>query len=1049
MAPAGTYTVTATDANGCTGTVSVTITQPTAVTVTITSNISPLCFGGTGTATASASGGTGTKTYKWNNSSSTTGPTLTASAGTYTVTATDSHGCTGTAAVTITQPLAVTVTITSNNPALCFGQNGSATASAIGGTGTKTYKWNNSSSTVGATLTASAGTYTVTATDANGCTGTAAVTITQPASAISVTITSNIPALCFGANGSATASASGGTGALTYSWNDANSTVGTSLSAIAGTYTVTVTDANGCTGTASVTITQPASTISVTITSNTPALCFGANGSATASASGGTGALTYSWNDANSTVGTSLTAVAGSYTVTVTDANGCNGTAAVTITQPASTISVTITSNTPALCFGGNGSATASASGGTGALTYQWNNASSTTGVTVTATAGTYTVTVTDANGCTGTTAVTISQPASAVSVIITSVTNATCIADGSATASASGGTGIITYRWNDANSSTGATLTAIAGTYTVTATDANGCTATASATIGQTAGLSTTITILAEVTCNATATGNAIANIIGGASPYTYSWSNGTSTVSTSNPTGAILPAHAYTVKVTDKNGCIATAAVTITQPVAIRDSIINVTNATCANNGIATLGVKYGTPPYTYLWTPGGMTTATVTNLGAQTYTATVTDNHGCTGTARHVIISNSGSSLRDSISVLVHVGCNGGNGGGISVGTRGGFTPYTYSWSNGATIYNVSNLTAGSYTVAVTDNHGCTNTLSATITQPATALVVTRASITYPQCHGEKGTASVSATGGTPTYKYAWVPNVSSTASSTNLTAGTYTVTVSDAHGCKATVTINMTQPNAIRDTIIASSKVNVSCNGGNNGSATIGLKYATSPYTYLWSNGQTTAHVTGLSAGVYTLTVTDIKGCSGTASMTITQPSAALSAVFGAVTCTSNLVKVMVQASGGTSPYTYLWSPGGGTKATMSNLAPGTYTVSVTDAHGCNISISQNLVCPPSAREYLSGPPPPPECCGGLDNIVLYPNPNSGQFTLTGLEAGMSVEMYDYTGRKVYTQVNIQNSTFNINIADQPNGIYLLRMLDNNGTLVSKKKVVKTQ
>ncbi|HTA28077.1 MAG TPA: T9SS type A sorting domain-containing protein, partial [Bacteroidia bacterium] len=731
------------------------------------------------------------------------------------------------------------------------------------------------------------------------------------------------------------------------------------------------------------------------------------------------------------------------------DANGCTATTTTTISQPLSAVSVSISSETDALCYGSNGSAIASASGGTGTITYKWNDANSSAGATLSAIAGTYTVTAKDANGCTATTSVTIGQPASTVSVTIASETNASCYGStGSASANASGGTGTITYKWNDANSTAGTNLTALAGTYVVTAKDANGCTGTASVTIGQPGVFSTTITVLSGIACNGNATANASANPTGGSSPYTYKWSNGTTTiVSTSNPTGAILPAHGYTVTVTDNHGCTSTASVTITQPNAIRDSMINVTNANCANNGTATLGVKYGTLPYTYFWAPGGMTTATVNGLAAQTYTATITDNHGCIGTVRKAVINNVGSTLRDSISLSLSIGCNGGNAGQLSVGTRGGLTPYTYLWSNGNTTYSASNLTAGSYTVTVTDNNGCSNSLTATLTQPATALVATQASITYPQCSGGKGTASVTVTGGTPTYKYSWAPVACTVASCTNLSAGTYTVTTSDAHGCKSLVNIIMTQPFAIRDSSVMALKVNVNCNGQNNGSATVGIKYGTSPYTYNWSNGQTKATATGLTAGVYSVTVSDKNGCSGTtATVTITQPATALAESIGSITCTNNLVKATVTTTGGTSPYTYLWSPGGGTKATMSSLSQGVYTITVTDKHGCIDTLSKNLTCTPARLDGLDKGTSP-ECCGGLDNISLYPNPNTGQFILTGLEQGMTIEMYDYTGRKV-SGITANDITIELNISDQPNGIYLIRILDSSGNLVSRKKVVKT-
>jgi hypothetical protein len=246
------------------------------------------------------------------------------------------------------------------------------------------------------------------------------------------------------------------------------------------------------------------------------------------------------------------------------------------------------------------------------------------------------------------------------------------------------------------------------------------------------------------------------------------------------------------------------------------------------------------------------------------------------------------------------------------------------------------------------------------------------------------------------------------------------------------------------------MVTASKVQITCNGANNGSYTVGAKYGTAPYTYLWTpGGQTNATATGLSAGVYSITVTDKNGCSGTvATCTFTQP-AALRDSLSAESCVLNKIKATVGTKGGTSPYTYYWS-NGWTKATQSGLAAGTYTITITDSRGCSQTLTENLQC--------GGNPPPHtpdgdndggiKCCSGLYNISLYPNPNTGQFTLTGLEKGMIIEMYDYTGRMIRT-VSASDITIQLNIADQPNGMYLIRILDKSGSLISQNKVVKTQ
>src|SRR6476660_2909985 len=208
------------------------------------------------------------------------------------------------------------------------------------------------------------GTYTVTVTDAGGCTAQATVVITEPAAALTASITAQTNVLCFGgATGSATAAGANGTAPYTYSWNTTPvQTTATATNLIAGTYTVTVTDAGGCTAQATVVITEPAAALTASITAQTNVLCFGgATGSATAAGANGTAPYTYSWNTTPvQTTATATNLIAGTYTVTVTDAGGCTAQATVVITEPAAALTASITAQTNVLCFGGaNGTATA------------------------------------------------------------------------------------------------------------------------------------------------------------------------------------------------------------------------------------------------------------------------------------------------------------------------------------------------------------------------------------------------------------------------------------------------------------------------------------------------------------------------------------------------------------------------------------------------------------------------------------------------------------------------------------------------------------------
>jgi len=447
-----------------------TITAFTTSVSIINASCSAVC---NATATATITGGVAPYTYSWSSGCSTSACSNLCGGNTYTLIVTDAGAHTQTTTVSITTNPAMTSSFTITNVSCRGGGNGTATVNITNGTSPYSYLWNNNSQTNQMATGLSATTYSITITDANSCTKTASVTITQPSLALTTTTTpTNV--LCYGGNGSATVTANGGTGIYSYVWSSGSSTSAANNLA-AGPYTVTVTDANSCTKTASVTITQPSAALTAT-TTPTHVLCYGGNGNATVIAGGGTGIYSYVWSSGSSTSAANNLA-AGPYTVTVTDANSCTKTASVTITQPSAALTAT-TTPTHVLCYGGNGSATVTASGGTGAYSYVWSSGSSTSAAN-NLTAGPYTVTVTDANSCTKTASVTITQPSTALTSTVTN-TSASCnTADGTASISAAGGTGSYTYLWSNTTQTTASITGLLANSYSVTVTDANGCTST------------------------------------------------------------------------------------------------------------------------------------------------------------------------------------------------------------------------------------------------------------------------------------------------------------------------------------------------------------------------------------------------------------------------------------------------------------------------------------------------------------------------------------------------------------------------------------------
>ncbi|HTB06831.1 MAG TPA: T9SS type A sorting domain-containing protein, partial [Bacteroidia bacterium] len=1045
--PAGTTTLTVTDAHGCSAVATVNVINPPLLTdsLSVTNN----CYNGdSAIALINVNGGTGPFTYSWN-TGATTEQIGGLAPGTYTGTVIDHNGCTANNSVIIANPTKLTSAISSINVACHGGNTGSAWEVASGGTAPYSYTWKPGPN-VDTIPNISAGTYALKLTDAQGCVTRDTVKISQPTAITAVT--SYTTATCLSSNGSASVSVSGGTPGYKYSWSPSGNTNVTATGLSAGSYTCTITDANSCTAIANVTV--PTVIETVNITSSTNDLCNGGKtGSITAGVTGGATPYTYAWTPTGGAAATASLLSAGTYTVTVKDHNGCAVTASTTITQPSKIRdSIATGSQVNVSCNGSsNGSVTIGVKNGTPGYNFVWtpnvSSAASATGLS----AGKYTVAITDANGCAGTTlTVTITQPAILRdSAVATLLKNVTCYGgtNGYALIGTKGGTAPYTYKWSTGSTSN-PNSTLSAGSYSVTVTDKNGCTAIASVTIAQPSAIRDSITSVLTPLCNGANTGQAAVGVTGGTPGYTYMWSpaGGTAAVA------FYMTAGSYTVTVKDKNLCSATAKVTITQPSKIRDSIITASqvNVLCngGSTGSVTIGVKNGTPGYNFVWTPNVSSNATATGLSAGKYTVAVTDANGCTGTALTVTITQA-TAIRDSIvaTTLKNATCNGGTNGSATVGLKGGTAPYTYLWSTGSTSNPDATLSAGSYSVTITDKNGCTAVATATIGQPSAIRDSITASLNAACYAGKTGSATVGVTGGTPGYTYTWSPSGGTAATGINMGAGSYTVTIKDKNLCLSTSKVTLTQPSKIRDSVITASLVEVSCNGGSNGAVTVGVKDGTPGYIYSWSPSISTgSSATGLSAGIYTVAINDANGCPGTAEIiTITQPAILRDSITHIACSSLSKGSATVGVKGGTAPYSYAWAPSGGSAATASVFA-NTYTVTVTDKKGCTV---QAVAIVPTCS---LGETDPSSDINTVPNdaerkVTLYPDPNNGQFTINGLEEGSTVEIYNAMGALVRT-VQVKDVTSQFNISELPNGIYLLRVISQDGTIMAQPKMIKS-
>jgi gliding motility-associated-like protein len=368
--------------------------------------------------------------------------------------------------------------------------------------------------------------------------------------------------------------------------------------------------------------------------------------------------------------------------------------------------------------------------------------------------------------------------------------------------------------------------------------------------------------------------------------------------------------------------------------------------TNAMCSTtcDGTATCTPSNGTPPYTFLWTPGNLTTQTITGLCPGTYSCVCSDANGVTTSGSYTVNAPSALSAAPASTNIL---CNGQCNGTATVTVSGGTAPYTYTWSVGnQSTTSISNLCQGSYSVTVTDTNGCTLQQTFTITEPPG--ITANATSTATTCGNNNGTASVTASGGTGTLTYAWSPSGGNNSTASNLAAGSYTVLVTDANGCTQTATVNVAPSSA--PTVTLQGQTNLTCATGTNGDATVTVNGGASPYTYAWSpSGGTAATATGLGVGTYTCTITDAAGCTITQTVTITAPppiTASSSTTFAS--CQNNDGTATATANGGTGTLTYLWSPSGGTSANATGLSVGTYTCTITDANGCTQTTTCTVV-----------------------------------------------------------------------------------------------------
>jgi hypothetical protein len=840
------------------------------------------------------------------------------------------------------------------------------------------------------TFTPTAGTtyYAVVEPFSSTGTGTVVVNVTQTTGSPVLSHSFVSPSCAGVADGSASVAITAfGSQPVTYAWSNGGTTA-TISNISSGTYYVTVTSA--C-GSATDSVVVPA-TFNASLTSVTNVTCNGGNnGAVNVTVANGTQPYTFLWsNGATSEDISGLTA--GTYCLTVTENGGCSATICATVTEP---IAINIAGVvTDALCNGGSsGAINITATGGTAAT---YSQAATVTGANLLQTS---TITLTGA------------PVASSAGTLVLSAYGDI---DGT-------GTNQEDWVFYDENGNQLASVGA-------TGNFSDQCATTVTVTLSVTPTQIAAWTADGTVTFTATANSNVNLTLCGGdfisaqlsyAASYGYAWSTG---ATTEDVTG--LAAGSHTVTVTDNANCTATASFTVGQPAPIVPSLDSLNQVSCfgGSNGGVYISVAGGTAPYSFSWS-NGSTNEDLTGVAAGIYTGTITDAHGCTFASPQIPITEP-TDISIIIDSATNITCNGADNGAVYVTVAGGTPGYTYLWSNSAVTEDINGLEAGSYTLTVTDNNGCTAEGSAaTISEPA-MLTLALDSTTDNPCHGNShGNVYVTAGGGTLPYSFNW-SNGATTEDLTQVPANTYTVTLTDANGCTAVpVTATVNEPSLL--TAVVDSSKNVSCNGGSDGAVYVTVDGGTPGYTYVWSNGPTTEDITGLSANTYELTATDANGCTVAVSQAITEPTPLNPTVDSivAVKCYGgNTGGIYISVTGGTSPYSYSWS-NGSTNQDLVGVPAGNYTGTLTDANGCTSSSPSLTVTQPASA---------------LSATSVSSNQIQG-----GVQGSVNLSV---SGGTLPYSFNWSNGATTEDLSSVPAGIYTCTITDANGCTITQKDTV---
>jgi subtilisin-like proprotein convertase family protein len=1011
----GNYSCTITNAQGCsinTGNI-VVINSPGTMVVSNQAVLNEVCNNNNGSIDVNVYNGQSPFTYLWSNGATTQDLTG-LNEGNYTLQISDNNGCSLAHTVTIVNSSG---TLAVSNAALtheaCIAGVGTNGQGAIdltvtGGTAPYTYAWSNGATTQDITGL-SDGNYTVTINSIGGCSLTNTYTILSNGSNIAITSSSVADETCGSSSGSINVNLIADSGPYSYSWSNGATTE--DLNGLSeGAYTLTVSNLAGCQISQTYNVVNDAGGLVANgIVTNEN--CGTANGAIDLTVNGGSTPYTYTWS--NSAISQDLSAIsAGIYTVEVEDLYGCIANFAGTVNNLTNGLSIQITSITNEVCGQGNGAVNITASA-TGSISYVWSNGATTEDLS-NISGGTYSVTATDNLGCSVSTSATVPNQTGTLAISFSNVQNETCNNDQGFIDIEVSGTAPYSYAWNNLATSQDI-LNLSTGTYSVNITDGLGCILTQAFSVGNTnlSNVSAT-SVVTDAYCSAT-NGEIDLSVTSGIVPFTFAWNSGQTT---EDITG--VASGTYSVTITDGANCQTTINTFVgTQNSGLGFTNIAINNDFC-NQGNGDITIFTGGTADDYFIDGVNNGGPNIGPLSAGTYLLTITDNFGCSVDSSVVLSNDAFFNLN---STQVDATCSQSNGSiNLSVTGGGGGGGFSYLWSNGATTQDINNIPAGTYTVTVTSNGGggggCSDQLTVIVNNDVDFVLSGVAMDDY--CNSGVGSIDQTVVSGSG-LSYVW-SNGATTEDVSGLSAGTYTCSVSFPGGC--TETYDYVIGNTTNGTVVSAIINNEECNNGL-GSIDLTLTGGTGPFDFTWTNSELTEDISNLSAGTYTVSIVDQNdGCSFGETFTVINaqtifdPSSIVTNATCA-TCTEGNVNVIIANS---SNYTFNWSNGASTEDIF-GLTPGTYSVVITSAAGCDTTMSFTVLNTAGIEDVTA------------DNLqmVLYPNPANTTFSVSlALPAQIEGKLIitDMVGKEIEERVITESGTVQFSTEKMNDGVYFV-------------------